>query len=362
VVVSFWVWAVTVVGAVAVLAVDVFLVGRRRREPSMRECALWLAVYLAAAIGFGVFVWHSSGARYGAEFFAGWLTEYSLSIDNLFVFLIILGRLRVPRRLQQSALLIGIVLALIMRAVLIAVGAAVINAFAWVFYLFGAFLIYTAISLVRQQARHQDEAGSSEELRLVGWLRRRVPTTEDFVETKLVVRRSGRRLITPMLLVVVALGLTDLLFAFDSIPAIYGLTQQPYLVVTANLFALMGLRQLYFLLGGLLQRLVYLSLGLAALLGFIGVKLILHALHQNSLPFVNAGRELSWAPEVPTWLSLAAIVGVLSATVVASLLRSARAGAGSVRPDGVVGGGSYAGAHAGEERHRALERQVRGDQ
>jgi tellurite resistance protein TerC len=233
----------------------------------------------------------------------------------------------VPRKLQQSALLIGIVLALVLRGVFIGVGAAAINAFAWVFYLFGAFLVYTAVRLAREGVGH-DESESAEysEGRLVRWLRRRIPSTDDYVGSHLSVKRDGRRLMTPMAIVIVALGTTDLLFALDSIPAIYGLTREPYLVLSANLFALMGLRQLYFLIGGLLQRLVYLSLGLSVLLGFIGVKLMLHALHENTLPFLNSGEHVSWAPDIPIWLSLVVILGVLAVTTVASLLTTARSG------------------------------------
>ncbi|HEX2903994.1 MAG TPA: TerC/Alx family metal homeostasis membrane protein [Jatrophihabitans sp.] len=320
-----WVWVSTIAVAVVVLLLDVVVVGRRPHEPSMRECSLWLAGYLVAAVSFGAVVWTSSGTGYGTEFFAGWLTEYSLSIDNLFVFLIIMARLDVPRPLQQSALLIGIVLALLLRGAFIAVGAAAIATFAWTFYLFGAFLIYTAVKLARDYRRHAAPGpASGSEGRLVRWLRWRLPVTDGFVGTRLVVRRGGRRLMTPMLLVVAALASTDLLFALDSIPAIYGLTEEPYLVLTANLFALMGLRQLYFLLGGLLQRLVYLSLGLSVLLGFIGVKLVLHALHENSVPWLNGGRPVDSVPQLPTWLSLVVIVAVLGLTTITSLARSAR--------------------------------------
>ena len=260
-----------------------------------------------------------SGPEYAAQFLGGWLTEYSLSIDNLFVFLVIIAKLKVPRELQQQALLVGIVLALVLRGVFIAVGAAAISAFSWIFYLFGAFLVYTAVKLVVESNSEEEKY---HEGRAVQWLRRRVPSTESYHGTKLTVKRAGKRLVTPMLLVIVALGTTDLLFALDSIPAIYGITQEPYLVLTANIFALMGLRQLYFLLGGLLKRLVYLSLGLAVLLAFIGVKLVLHALHENTLPFVNGGEPVTWAPDIPIWLSLVVIIGILTVTTVASLIRT----------------------------------------
>jgi tellurite resistance protein TerC len=324
-----WVWLLTITIALVFLAVDVVVLGRRPREPSLTACTVGLAGYLAAALVFGAGVLMLSGARYGVEFYAGWLTEYSLSVDNLFVFLLIMAKLGVPRQLQQEALLIGVVLALVLRGIFIGIGAAAINAFSWVFYLFGAFLVYTAGKLAREcvahsAVGHNEAAEDYRDGRTVRWLRRRIPSTEEFAGPRLTVKRDGRRLMTPMLLVVVALGTTDLLFALDSIPAIYGLTREPYLVLTANVFALMGLRQLYFLIGGLLRRLVYLSLGLSVLLGFIGVKLVLHALHENSLPFVNGGRPIGGAPDIPVWLSLAVILGVLAVTTVASLLRSAR--------------------------------------
>ncbi len=322
-----WVWAVTLVVTLGFLAVDVLIVARRPHEPSPREVSGYLALYIGAALLFAVGVFVVSGAGYGAQFLGGWLTEYSLSVDNLFVFLIIMAKLQVPRELQQDALLVGIVIALVLRGVFIAVGAAAINAFSWVFYLFGAFLVYTAVTLIRDSDEQDYEEG-----RVVRWFRRRVPTTDDYRGTRLTVREAGRRLATPMLIVVIALGSTDLLFALDSIPAIYGITREPYLVLTANIFALMGLRQLYFLIGGLLKRLVYLNVGLSVLLGFIGVKLILHALHENTLPFVNGGEPVSWAPDIPIWLSLVVIVGILAVTTLASLWRTARPSAAQPDP------------------------------
>ncbi|HZC53309.1 MAG TPA: TerC/Alx family metal homeostasis membrane protein [Mycobacterium sp.] len=317
-----WVWAVTIGLAVAFLIFDVFYIGRRPHEPSMGESARHLAFFVGGAVLFAAGVFVVSGAEYGAQFVGGWLTEYSLSVDNLFVFLIILTKLKVPRHLQQSALLVGIVLALVLRGVFIAAGAAAINTFNWVFYVFGAFLVYTAIRLIRDN----DQADASEytEGRLVRWVRRRVPSTKEYNGAHLTVHRDGRRLVTPMMIVIIALGTTDLLFAFDSIPAIYGITREPYLVLTANLFALMGLRQLYFLIGGMLKRLVYLDVGLSILLGFIGVKLVLHALHENSLGFVNGGKPLTGAPDLPIWVSLIAIVGILATTTAASLLKTRR--------------------------------------
>ena len=314
-----WVWALTLVLAVVFLVIDVFYIGRRPHEPSLGESARHLAFFVAGAVLFALGILVVSGPEYAGQFAGGWLTEYSLSVDNLFVFLIILTKLKVPRHLQQSALLVGIVLALVLRGAFIAAGAAAINAFSWVFYVFGAFLVYTAARLARD-----DEADPSEytDSRMVRFLRRRIPSTDEWHGAHVIVRSAGRRVATPMMVVIIALGTTDLLFALDSIPAIYGLTEEPYLVLTANLFALMGLRQLYFLLGGMLQRLVYLNIGLSVLLGFIGVKLILHALHENTLPFVNGGERVTGAPDLPIWVSLTASVGILAVTTVASLVKS----------------------------------------
>ncbi|MGN6252192.1 MAG: TerC family protein, partial [Marmoricola sp.] len=313
-------WWLTIGVAVAVLAFDLLVVGRRPHEPSRREVAVALTAYVGLAVLFGLGVWWSAGGRYGTEFFAGWLTEYSLSVDNLFIFLIIMARFGVPRPLQQNALMVGIVLALLMRGAFIAVGAAAIEQFSWVFYVFGAFLVWTAVKLVRSD----DEDEEYQESRLVRAVERRLPATSEWHGARLLARVGGRRVVTPMFVVVAALGTTDLLFALDSIPAIYGLTREPYLVLTANLFALMGLRQLYFLLGDLLQRLVYLSYGLAVLLGFIGVKLVLHALHENQVPFINGGQPVGWAPDIPIVASLAVIVVILGATTLLSLWASRR--------------------------------------
>jgi tellurite resistance protein TerC len=317
------VWLSTVGVALLFLLVDVFVIGRRPHEPSMGESARHLAFFVVAAVAFGLGVWAFAGARYSAEFFAGWLTEYSLSVDNLFIFLIIMAKFAVPRQLQQAALLVGIILALVFRGVFIGVGAAAINNFSWIFYLFGAFLVYTAIHLAREGQSDEDDY---DENALIRWTRKHLRATNDYHGVRLTVMQEGKRVVTPMLIVLIALGTTDLLFALDSIPAIYGLTKEPYLVLMANVFALMGLRQLYFLIGGLLQRLVYLSLGLAVLLFFIGVKLILHALHENELPFINGGEPVGWAPDIPIWLSLVVIVGTLAVTAAASLAKTRRDG------------------------------------
>jgi tellurite resistance protein TerC len=315
------VWWITIVVTAAILVVDVFIIGRRPHEPSRRETTVALTGFVGLALLFGVGVWLSAGGRYGGEFFAGWLTEYSLSIDNLFIFIVIMNRLNVPRQLQQSALLIGIVLALVLRGVFIAVGAAAIQEFSWVFYLFGLFLVVTAVNLAREGG---EEEGGYDEPRLVRWARRHLRLSEEWNGARLTVRERGARYATPMFIVVLTLGMTDLLFALDSIPAIYGLTREPYLVFTANVLALMGLRQLYFLIGDLLKRLVFLSYGLAFLLLFIGVKLILHAMHENTLPFINGGEHVGWAPDIPIWVSLAVIVGTLAITTVASLAADRR--------------------------------------
>jgi tellurite resistance protein TerC len=319
--VSTGVWVVTLVVMVAVLAVDLFVIGRRPHEPSIRESALWVSFYVALALIFGVGVWLASGGTAAGEFYAGWLTEYSLSVDNLFVFVIIMSRFAVPRKYQQEVLLIGIVLALLMRGGFIAAGAALITQFAWVFYIFGAFLIYTAVGLARQG---EMDAGDYKENVIIRWARRALRVAPEYNGRFTTVTGDGRRMFTPLLLVMIAIGTTDLIFALDSIPAIFGITDEPYLVFTANVFALMGLRQLYFLLGGLLERLVYLSLGLAVILGFIGVKLVLEALADNNVPFINGGDHVGWAPHIPIWLSLTVIIGTLGVATVASLIKSSR--------------------------------------
>ncbi|MDG4786523.1 TerC family protein [Micromonospora sp. WMMD1102] len=305
-----WVWAVTIAGFLVMIAFDFYLVARNPREPAFRECVAWVSFYVLAAVAFGIVLTATAGVGYGGQFFAGWLTEYSLSVDNLFVFIIIMSRFAVPLKYRQKVLLIGIVLALLMRGVFIAVGAQAITRFDWLFYLFGAFLIYTAVKLVGPQ--QEDEFSENIALRTA---KRILPTTESYRGASVLARVDGRLMVTPMLIVMVAIGTTDLLFALDSIPAIFGLTQEPYLVFTANTFALMGLRQLYFLIGGLLDRLVYLSKGLAFILAFIGVKLVLEAAHHDGV---------SWAPSVPIAVSLGVIVGTLLVTTVASLAKSRR--------------------------------------
>ncbi|GAA4685392.1 TerC family protein [Phytohabitans rumicis] len=320
--VSAGVWIATLIVLGAVLIVDLLIIGRRPHEPSIKESSLWVTFYVALALVFGVGVWLTSGGTIAGEFYAGWLTEYSLSVDNLFIFVIIMSRFAVPRKYQQEVLLIGIILALVMRGGFIAAGAALISQFAWVFYIFGAFLIYTAIGLARQG--EMDEADYKENV-LIRYARRALRVSPDYGNGRFTtVNGDGRRMFTPLLLVMIAIGTTDLIFALDSIPAIFGITEEPYLVFTANVFALMGLRQLYFLLGGLLQRLVYLSMGLAVILGFIGVKLVLEALADNNVPFINGGEHVGWAPHIPIWLSLTVIIGTLLVATVASLVKSSR--------------------------------------
>ncbi|MBI4901905.1 MAG: TerC family protein [Actinobacteria bacterium] len=309
-------WTLTIVVLLAVLAVDVFVIGRRPHEPTMRESALAIGLYVGAALLFGLGVSFLMSPQYGGQFFAGWLTEYSLSVDNLFIFLIIMNRLNVPRHLQQYALLVGIMLALAFRGVFIALGAGLIHLFSGVFFLFGAFLIYTSIHLAKDYFEKDTEEEAVDNF-ATRWARRQLPFTQEFHGTKLRVYENGVRAWTPLFTVIVALGTADLLFALDSIPAIYGLTNEPYLVLTANIFALMGLRQLYFLLGNLLRKLVYLSLGLSVILAFIGVKLVLHAMHEYHLD-----ARLGFNGEIPLTVSLGVILGTLIVTTVASLVAS----------------------------------------
>ncbi|GAA2889588.1 tellurium resistance protein [Actinoplanes cyaneus] len=311
------VWLLTVLGIIGLLLFDFFVHVRRAHVPRLREAALWTGIYVSIAILFGAGVWVFGGSTMGTEYFAGYVTEEALSVDNLFVFLLLLGSFKVPRADQQKVLLVGIAVSLVARTGFILLGAALINSFAWIFYIFGLILLVTAGNLVREKDRDSDdEAPENVMIRLA---RRVLRTSDTFDGDKLVTYRDGKRVLTPMLLVMVAIGGTDILFALDSIPAIFGLTQNVYLVFTATAFSLLGLRQLYFLIDGLLDRLVYLSYGLAAILALIGVKLILHALHQNNVPFINEGEHIG-VTEIPTVASLGIIVGVLLVTVVASLL------------------------------------------
>ncbi|HET6672628.1 MAG TPA: TerC/Alx family metal homeostasis membrane protein [Agromyces sp.] len=300
-----------------ILIADLLLVIKRPHVPSFKESTLWVVFYVALALIFALLMFLLGDAQHAGEFITGWLTEYSLSMDNLFVFVIIMARFAVPKKMQQEVLMVGIILALIFRGVFILLGAQLIENFSWIFYIFGAWLIWTAY----QQAfvAHDDDDTDNP---LVRMLRRRVRISDDFDGIKLRTMVDGTRVFTPILFVFIAIGTTDLLFALDSIPAIFGITQSAFIVFTANIFALMGLRQLYFLLGGLLERLEYLKYGIAFILAFIGVKLVLHALHVNELPFLNDGEPIEWAPEISTWASLAVIVAAMAVATIASLIKA----------------------------------------
>lgn len=298
-----------------ILAVDIYIAYKRPHIPTTRECAIWISFYVGLALIFAGALWAIGDAQHAGEFVAGWLTEYSLSVDNLFVFLLIMARFKVPKQNQQELLMIGIILALIFRGVFILLGAALIEQFSWIFYIFGAFLLWTAY----RQVTGEEDSDVEETSRAIKWVRKRVAFTDEFDGAKMRITVDGVRHFTPVILVIIALGTTDVIFALDSIPAIFGITQVAFLVFTANVFALMGLRQLYFLLGDLVERLVYLKYGIAAILAFIGVKLFLHAMHENELSFINNGEHIS-VPEIPIWMSLGFIVLSMSVAVVASLL------------------------------------------
>jgi tellurite resistance protein TerC len=340
--VSLWVWGATLIGLLAVLALDLFVVGRKPHSVSLREAGTWVAAMAALAITFGIGLSHVAGPTYGGQFFAGWITEYSLSVDNLFVFVIIMARFKVPRDFQHRVLLIGVLIALVLRGIFIGLGSAIVTTFDWVFYVFGAFLIYTAVKLAagHESGAEQGDGSSGDggtgetaksaaaparENGLVRIVRRIYPTVDEYHGTALTARipaaptSSGaarsRRALTPMALVILAIGATDVLFALDSIPAVFGLTQQAYIVFTANAFALLGLRQLYFLIGGLLDRLVYLSTGLSVVLGFIGLKMIVEALHGSGIEHLGPIA----LPTVSIPFSLGVIVLTLAVTTVLSL-------------------------------------------
>ncbi len=319
-----------------ILLFDLLLVVKRPHEPSMKEAGLWVGFYVGLALIFAALMFAFTGPEYGGQFVAGWITEYSLSIDNLFVFIIIMARFSVPRKYQQEVLMVGIIIALILRGIFIALGAAVIENFSWIFYIFGAFLLYTAYKQATDSGEDEEHAGDN---KLIAKLKSVLPMSESYDGNKLRTVVDGKKVFTPMLIVFVTIGLTDLLFAVDSIPAIFGLTQSAFIVFTANIFALMGLRQLYFLLGGLMTRLIYLKHALSVILAFIGVKLVLHAMHVNELPFINGGEHIEWAPEIPTFLSLAVIVATIVIAVIASLIRS-RVSENAAADDGVDGASS----------------------
>jgi tellurite resistance protein TerC len=310
-----WVWAITIVLIVGLLLFDYFFHVRVAHTPTLKEAGFWSAIYVGIAVVFGIVVWVFGGHSMGLEYFAGYLTEKALSVDNLFVFLIIMSSFKVPRADQQKVLLFGIVFSLIARTGFIFLGAALINSFAWMFYIFGVILLVTAGNLLKPETAEEDTADNIA-IRVV---RKFLHTTDHYDGDKMFTMVNGRRALTPMLLVMIAIGGTDLMFALDSIPAIFGLTQHVFIVFTATAFSLMGLRQLYFLIDGLLDRLVYLKYGLAAILAFIGVKLVLHAMHENNVPFINGGEPIK-VIEVETWVSLVFIVAVLAITIIWSLV------------------------------------------
>ena len=316
----FWFEIISMVALTAILIADVLIIFKRPHIPSAKESALWVSFYAALALIFGLILWITVDSTKASEFVAGWLTEYSLSIDNLFVFVIIMTRFKVDKKYQQEVLMVGVIMALILRGIFIVVGAALIEQFSAIFYLFGAFLLYTAYHQAFRS--HSDEEET--ESKLITMLRKRIHVSEDYDGAKIRTVVNGKKVFTPMIVVFVAIALTDVMFAFDSIPAIFGITTDPFIVFAANVFALMGLRQLYFLLGGLLDRLEYLKYGIAFILGFIGFKLVAHAMHVNELPFINGGKHIEWAPEISSNTSLVVIVASIAVSALVSVIASSR--------------------------------------
>ncbi|MEY3848914.1 MAG: hypothetical protein RLZ20_414 [Actinomycetota bacterium] len=305
--VSLLTWALVVGAILALIVVDLLTVSRKPHDVMFKEAAIWSVFYIGVAVAFGVWVWQTAGSQFGTEYFAAYLVEKSLSVDNLFVFIIILAQFAVPSIYHQRVLMFGVILALVLRAIFIAVGAAALAAFSFTFVIFGAILIWTGVGLFK----HWDEDPSPEDNKLVKAVRKRIAMTDEYDGSKIFTRVNGKRIATPMFLVMIAIASTDLLFALDSIPATFGVTQEPFLVFAANAFALLGLRALYFLLKGLLDKLVYLSLGLSIILMFIGVKLIMTYVHEI------------WyeVPKIPTLVSLAVIALILIVSTVASLIK-----------------------------------------
>ena len=318
-----WAWGILALVAIGLIALDFLGHARNPHPPTAAEAARWTLFYVGLAAIFGVGIWLTNGWVYAQEFYAGWAMEWSLSVDNLFVFILILKAFRVPRENQQEALLFGIVIALLLRLVFILLGAALVARFSWVFFIFGVWLLWTAFSQIKETATGGGEDEEYEENAFIRVVRRVLPITDGFIVDRMLYRHGGRTYLTPLFVVVLALGSADLMFAFDSIPAIFGITSQAFLVFACNVFALMGLRQLFFLVDALLGKLVYLGYGLGVILSFIGIKLILEALHANKLPFINGGRGVEWAPEISVSVSLGVIVMTLMITVIASLVRSA---------------------------------------
>ncbi|WP_080796838.1 TerC family protein [Corynebacterium pacaense] len=320
-------WLITIAVIAGFFVFDFYSHVKTPHEPTIKESALWSLFYVGLACAFGVFLWLTWGEpgnphQHGVEFFTGYVTEKALSVDNLFIFALIMGSFKIPRKYQQKVLLIGIALALALRLVFILVGAAAIERWSAVFYIFGAWLIYTAAKLLWDEIRDTPETDPNDML-VVRLLRKVIPVTEGYSSDRLWVRHGKKIALTPLFVALVSIGMVDIMFALDSIPAIYGITSEPYIVFTTNALALLGLRQMFFLLDGLLDRLVYLPYGLGIILAFIGVKLLLHALHENNLPFINGGEPLS-VLEVDTVWSLVFIIGVLTVTVLASVLKSKR--------------------------------------
>lgn len=318
-----WAWGILALVAIGLVALDFLGHARNPHPPTAAEAARWTLFYVGLAAVFGVGIWLTNGWLYTQEFYAGWAMEWSLSVDNLFVFILILKAFRVPRENQQKALLFGIVIALLLRLVFILLGAALVARFSWVFFIFGVWLLWTAFTQIKETATGGGDDEEYEENAFIRVVRRVLPITDGFIGDRMLYRHGGRTYLTPLFVVVLALGSADLMFAFDSIPAIFGITSQAFLVFACNVFALMGLRQLFFLVDALLGKLVYLGYGLGVILSFIGIKLILEALHANTLPFINGGRGLEWAPEISVSVSLGVIVVTLVVTVIASLVRSA---------------------------------------
>ena len=316
----FWFEIISMVALTAILLADVLIIFKRPHVPSAKESALWVSFYALLALLFGLILWLAVDATKASEFVAGWLTEYSLSIDNLFVFVIIMSRFKVDKKYQQEVLMVGVVMALVLRGIFILVGAALIEQFSAIFYLFGAFLLYTAYHQAFRSHADEEETES----KLITLLRKRIHVSENFDGAKIRTLVNGKKVFTPMIVVFAAIALTDVMFAFDSIPAIFGITTDPFIVFTANVFALMGLRQLYFLLGGLLDRLEYLKYGIAFILGFIGFKLVAHAMHVNELPFINGGQHIEWAPEISSNTSLVVIIASIAISAGVSVIASNR--------------------------------------
>jgi len=317
-----WFEITAMIVLVLILAADLLIILKRPHIPSMKEATLWVVFYVCLALIFAVLLlWATGSSDAAGEFIAGWLTEYSLSIDNLFVFVLLMTQFSVPRRYQQEVLMVGIIIALVLRGLFILLGAALIENFSWIFYLFGAFLVYTAW---RQAFPGKEDDDAQTETWIVRILRRFIDISDQYDGRKIRTVVDGKKVLTPMLLVFVAIGFTDLIFAIDSIPAIFGITQNAFLVFATNVFALMGLRQLYFLLGGLLDRLRYLHYGIAFILAFIGVKLFFHALAVNELAFINGGHPVEWAPDISTWVSLGVIIVAMVVAAGASILVARR--------------------------------------